>query len=48
MSINNNNFLKKKFSIEDYNKYLDAIEYEDFHQIELIFKKYNLKMIVQV
>ena len=47
-NINEKIFLKNLISLEDYNKYLEAIEYEDFYQIELIFKKYNLNMSVLV
>jgi len=44
MSINDNEDLKKIMTLEDYTKYLSAVDYEDLNQIELIFKKYNFKM----
>ena len=47
MSINNNKNLKKTMTLEDYTKYLSAIDYEDFSQIEKIFKKYKFKMTIK-
>ena len=48
MSINKSEYLKKIMTFKDYQKYLNAIEYEDFYQIETILKKYSLKMSVQI
>ena len=45
--INKNEYLKKAMTLEDYTKYLSAIDNEDFYQIEVILKKYNLKMVVK-
>ena len=47
MSINNNKNLKKTMTLEDYQKYLSAIDNEDFYQIEKILKKYKFKMIIK-
>ena len=33
-------------TLEDYTKYLDAIDFEDFGQIERILKKYKFKMVI--
>ena len=47
MSINNNENLKKIMTPEDYTKYLNAIDFEDFYQIEKILKKYKFKMVIK-
>ena len=47
MNINNNEDLKKTMTLEDHQKYLSAIDNEDFYQIEKILKKYKFKMIVK-
>ena len=47
MSINNNENLKKIMPPEDYTKYLNAIDFEDFYQIEKILKKYKFKMVIK-
>ena len=46
MSLNNNEYLKKIMTLVDYTKYLDAIDFEDFGQIEKILKKYKFRMTV--
>ena len=46
MSINNSEDLKKIMTLEDYTKYLSAIDFEDFSQIEKILKKYKFKMTI--
>jgi hypothetical protein len=43
-NINDKKDLKKIMTLKDYKKYLDAIDYEDFYQIEIILKKYNFNM----
>ena len=47
MSINKNEGLKKIMTLKDYQEYLEAIEWEDFFQIEKILKKYDIKMVVK-
>jgi len=47
MSINNSEYLKKIMTLEDYTKYLDAIDFEDFGKIEKILKKYKFRMVIQ-
>ena len=34
-------------TLVDYTKYLDAIDFEDFGQIERILKKYKFRMVIQ-
>ena len=47
--INKNEYFLKNnaMTLEDYQKYLSAIDNEDFYQIEVILKKYNLKMEIK-
>ena len=47
MNINNNEDLKKTMTLEDHQKYLSAIDNEDFYQIEKILKKYKFKMTIK-
>ena len=42
-----NEGLKKIMTLKDYQEYLEAIEWEDFFQIEKILKKYDIKMVVK-
>ena len=45
--INESEYLKKTMTLEDYKKYLSAIDNEDFYQIETMLKKYKFKMEVK-
>ena len=47
MSINSSEYLKKIMTLEDYTKYLNAIDFEDFGKIEKILKKYKFKMVIK-